>query len=1079
MTKKLQFSTTLLLLVCFTFCAPSKHAAVAPSFREMEAAFRTPPASVQTSVYWYWMSDNISKEGVVKDLQAMKSVGINRAFIGNIGYEATPYGKVKLFSDEWWDVLHTALKTAGELDIEIGIFNSPGWSQSGGPWIKPAQAMRYLASSELAVSGPQQLHTLLPKPGEQFQDVRVIAFRAPENWNGSLSDAQPKITSDLRADSLFVLTDRNPATEVPLQATRPFYIQFETTVAYTARSISIYPGKKQMKGTIDFQVGADTGYQTVRQFLFDRSNPNVHVGFDPFGPVVVSIPATTARRFRLLFSNTAPAFSLAEINISAAARQENYVEKTLGKMFQTPLPYWQEYQWPRQPALNAAGLAIQPASVLDISRSMQPDGTLNWQVPAGKWIIQRTGMTPTGQTNGPASPEGTGLEVDKMSREHVASHFDAFLGEIMRRIPARDRRTWKVTVEDSYETGGQNWTDGLADLFKKTYGYDPTPYLPVFTGYVVGSPDESDRFLWDLRRLVADRVAYDYVGGLREASHRHGLTTWLENYGHWGFPGEFLQYGGQSDEIGGEFWSEGELGNIENRAASSAAHIYGKTKVSAESFTAGGKSYARYPALMKQRGDRFFTEGINNTLLHVFIEQPTDSLVPGINANFGNEFNRHNTWFSYLDLFTSYLKRSNYLLQQGTYVADAAYFIGEDAPKMTGTTQPALPAGYSFDYINAEVIQNRLSVRDGRLVLPDGMSYGILVLPPLQTMRPELLKKIEDLVMQGASILGPAPARSPSLQHYPVADETVKQIAARLWGASGDTTGIRTVGKGRVLRGMNMQAALDHLHIPPDCLAGADSVLFIHRRTREGDIYMVSNQSSQTIRIEPRFRVSGKAPQLWDAVTGTTRVLGQFTSTGSTTTVPLVLAPLQSHFILFQSSAATPSGSPNFPEQRELAVISQPWQVNFLDKKRGPQQTIPFPQLTDWTQRSEDRIRYYSGKAIYTNSFTAPVFTKSQRVMLDLGDVKVMAKVKLNGRYAGGLWTAPWQLDITDMIEPGENSLEIEVVNTWVNRLIGDSKLPQAQRSTWTSFNTYKPESPLEPSGLKGPVRLMVVLNHD
>lgn len=1080
MIKKISTFITLLLLLCCTFCSGPKRAAVAPSFQQMEAAFRKPPASQQTSVYWYWMSDNISKEGVVKDLQAMKRVGINRAFIGNIGYDATPYGKIKLFSDEWWEILHTALKTASALDIEIGIFNSPGWSQSGGPWIKPAQAMRYLASSELAVSGPQELHALLPKPNEQFQDVRVIAFPAPESWNSSLSDAQPKITSDLRTDSLNVLSDRNTATEVPLRANHPFYIQFETNTAYTARSVSIYPGKKRMKGMIDFQVAVDTGYQTLRRFLFDRSNPDLHVGFDPFGPVVVSVPATTARRFRLLFSNTTPAFGVAEINISAAARQENWVEKTLGKMFQTPLPYWQEYQWPRQPALNDARLAIDPASVLDISSSMKPDGTLHWQVPAGRWIIQRTGMTPTGQMNGPASPEGTGLEVDKMSREHVSSHFDAFLGEIIRRIPARDRRTWRVAVEDSYETGGQNWTDGLADLFKKTYGYDPNPYLPVFKGYVVGSPDRSDRFLWDVRRLVADRVAYDYVGGLREVSHRHGLTTWLENYGHWGFPGEFLQYGGQSDEIGGEFWSEGELGNIENRAASSAAHIYGKTKVSAESFTAGGKSYARYPALMKQRGDRFFTEGINNTLLHVFIEQPTDSLVPGINADFGNEFNRHNTWFSYLDLFTGYLKRSNYLLQQGTYVADVAYFIGEDAPKMTGITQPALPAGYSFDYINAEVIRNRLGVRDGRLVLPDGMSYNLLVLPPLQTMRPELLKKMEELVMQGAAILGPAPSRSPSLQNYPAADETVKQIAARLWGTSEDTTGIRTVGKGQVLWGMNMQTALDHLHIPPDCRAGADSVLFIHRRTHETDVYMVSNQSNQTIRIEPRFRVSGKAPRLWDAVTGATRALGQFTAIDATTTVPLVLAPLQSHFIVFQSSAATPSGSPNFPEQKELGVINTPWQVNFLDKKRGPQQPVLFPALTDWTQHSQDAIRYYAGKAIYTNSFTAPAAAKNQRIMLDLGDVKVMAKVNLNGQYAGGLWTAPWQLDITDLLKPGENGLEIEVVNTWVNRLIGDSRLPEAQRSTWTNFNPYKPDSPLEPSGLKGPVRLMgVVLNKD
>jgi hypothetical protein len=340
-------------------------------------------------------------------------------------------------------------------------------------------------------------------------------------------------------------------------------------------------------------------------------------------------------------------------------------------------------------------------------------------------MILRTGMAPTRVTNGPASPEGTGLEVDKMSKTHVAEHFEAFLGQIIKKIPPGDRKTWKVTVEDSYETGGQNWTDGMMDKFKAVFGYDPLPFFPVLQGFVVGSEDMSDRFLWDMRRFIADRVAYDYVGGLREISHKYGLHTWLENYGHWGFPGEFLQYGGQSDEVAGEFWSEGELGNIENRAASSSAHIYGKNKVSAESFTAGGKAFARYPALMKQRGDRFFTEGINNTLLHVYIQQPYKNKVPGVNAPFGNEFNRLNTWFGDLDLFTDYLKRCNLLLQQGKYVADVAYFIGEDAPKMTGICDPALPRGYAYDYINAEVLLTRVKVKNGRLVLPDGMSYGI------------------------------------------------------------------------------------------------------------------------------------------------------------------------------------------------------------------------------------------------------------------------------------------------------------------------------------------------------------------
>ena len=391
-------------------------------------------------------------------------------------------------------------------------------------------------------------------------------------------------------------------------------------------------------------------------------------------------------------------------------------------------------------------------------------------------------MTPTGVTNSPATPEATGLEVDKLSRRHTQRHFDAYIGEILRRIPEKDRTTFKVVVQDSYETGGQNFTDDMIAEFESTYGYSMLPYLPAYYGYTVGNNDLSDRFLWDLRRFVADRVAYEYVGGLKEISNAHGLTTWLECYGHWGFPGEFLQYGGQSDEIGGEFWSVGELGDIENRAASSCGHIYGKRKIWAESNTSGGPAYSRSPIDMKQRTDRFFTEGINSTLLHLYIQQADTASYPGINAWFGNEFDAHNTWFSHFDLFTSYLKRCNYMLQRGINIADVAYLIGEDAPKMTGLQHPALPKGYQFDYINAEVLMLGANVAQGNITLPHGTTYRVLVLPPTDNMRPELLTKIKRMVNDGATILGTPPIYSPSLKNYPEADKEVQTLSRELWG---------------------------------------------------------------------------------------------------------------------------------------------------------------------------------------------------------------------------------------------------------------------------------------------------------
>ena len=1054
------------------------------TFSQIESGFISIPDTIQTSVYWYWMSDNISKEGVVKDLQSMKNAGINRAFIGNIANQGTPYGKVKIFSNEWWDILHTALKTAAELNIEIGIFNSPGWSQSGGPWVKKEQSMRFLNSSELKVTGPQNFSSKLVEPNEHFQRLNVIAFKVPY----TAQKIKPAISSEPMIVGAEKLVDGDTSTFAVLKDKKPIKFIFETKKKVTVRSIIIQASNKvagsnaesiQKSGIIamgELFVKEGLNFRSLKKFEINRSNFELNVGFEPNAPIVISLPESRSTIFRLDITEISKVGAISEIELSAIPKLERYPEKTLAKMFQSPLPLWKDYMWDIQPEVSK-GLAIDPKGVVDITKNLSADGTLNWSVPKGDWIIMQTGMTTTGVTNGPASPEATGLETDKMSKKHIEAHFDAFLGEILRRIPPADRKTWKIVVADSYETGGQNWTDGLVDEFTAKFGYSPIPYLPVLKGNVVGNRNQSDRFLWDLRRLIADKVSYDYVGGLREVSHKNGLTIWLENYGHWGFPGEFLQYGGQSDEIGGEFWSEGKLGNIENRAASSCAHIYGKTKVSSESFTCGGKAYSRYPALLKPRGDRFFTEGINNTLLSVYIQQPNE-LEPGLNAKFGDEFNRHNTWFNFIDMFTQYLKRTNFMLQQGNYIADVAYFIGEDVPKMTGVCDPDLPKGYSFDYINAEVIHTRVDVKDGKIVLPDGMSYRILVLPNIETMRPELLAKIKELVIKGAVVLGPKPKYSPSMQGFPKADIQLQKMADELWGkVDGIKLKIAKVGKGMILSGMNMQEALDLIGVVADCkLNKVDPVLFIHRKVNQGEIYFISNQSNKTIQINPEFRITGKSPEFWNAVDATLRDLPAFKQTKNSTIVPLKLEAYESQFIVFRKNANNNSNfdlSANFPEGAVVAQLNENWTVSFDTAKRGPKNPVEFKSLSDWTLSDNDSIKYYSGTALYKKTIYLNEIPAGKRVMLNLGLVTSMAKVKVNGQDVGGVWTAPWQVDISSAVKNGENLIEISVVNNWMNRLIGDMKIPFEQRRYWSPIIPYNKGSQLQPSGLLGPIKIL------
>ena len=827
---------------------------------DLATRFANPPDSTKPRCYWYWMDGHITREGITKDLEAMRRVGIGEGYIGVISGQSgsRPNPDPKALTGPWWGNIEHAIREGGRLGVDIGLFNSPGWSQSGGPWVKPEQAMRYVVQTETRLKGPQHFEGKLPAPSGSFQDFAVLAFPVPAG-----EGEQAKIT-----------------------ARTPEMVSFEMPAPFTARSLTVRPAGAT-NVTAELQASDDgKQFRTVKKFKVDRHNLGINVGPVPLAPVVASFPAVTARFFRL---NFAPACKNGEIELSSAARLELFADKALMKMFQAPLPPFDFYTWPAPAEPELPELAVRPETVLNLSKMLAPDGTLRWEVPAGDWLVLRTAMAPTGTKNSPAPAEATGLEVDKMNRIALKSHFDAYVGELLKRMPAAERKAWKHVVADSYEMGPQNWTDGFGADFQQRYGYDPLRFLPVLTGRIVGSAEQSDRFLWDLRRLVADRVAQDYVGGLRDLCREHGLKMWLENYGHWGFPAEFLQYGGQCDEVSGEFWVTGDLGGVELRDAASAAHIYDKPIVWAEAFT-GGPAFLNTPRELKARGDWAFCEGINQFVLHVYIHQPWEDRKPGINAWFGTEFNRHNTWFDCSKPWVDYLRRCSVMLQAGKHVADVAYFIGEDAPKMAGSRQPEMPPGHDYDYINAEVIENRLEVKNGRFVLPDGMSYRLLVLPQSATMRPALLKKLSALVKAGGTVLGSAPERSPSLQDFPACDAEVRKLAADLWGG------------GRVMQGIGLEEAFRRLNVTADVVVPG-GILWKHRRDGDTDIYFLSNQKAHSRMETVSFRVKERAPELWYPDSGRIERPAVYDCAGEVVSLPIQFDSHGSVFVVFRQPA--------------------------------------------------------------------------------------------------------------------------------------------------------------------------------
>ncbi|MEI6644575.1 MAG: glycosyl hydrolase [bacterium] len=1012
--------------------------------------------------------------------------------------------------------------------MDVTLFNCAGWSQMGGVWIKPEESMRYLVTAEQRVSGPSKVSAKLPEilvhspagkltPSDLVQDVTVLAFPAPREGRDRLAGAGVTIKTEPPVEGArnWLDNDRLTFAEVPVAKDgSPTVIELTTEKPFTARSLTFrlpwydVERKRGSGGCFDADCellvkAPDGSFRSVRKFEYRRQNFTISSGPLMRGPVSISFPEITGTCFRIVmntikkhpFYNKLPTY-LDGIELSGAPRLERFVEQQLGKTYPGIFPPWDYYLFPGQAEADDAALCVKAQDIRNLNEYVNKDGLLTWDVPDGDWVVLRVAMMPTGRMISPAAKEATGLEVDKMSPVAVKKHFDAYVGKLLKQMPAADRKALRGVSVDSYEAGPQNWTDDAREQFMKAYGYDPLPWLTTLTGRVVGSVEQSERFLWDLRRLVADRIAATY-GAFQEVASGNGLEFWLEPYGHFGFPAEFLQLGGRADGVGGEFWLNPKHGDMEVRAGVSSGHIYGKQKISSEAFTGTPSyGYTQDPWTLKPIGDLAQAWGINHFVLHVYIHQ-TDDRKPGMNAWFGTEFNRNNTWFDKGQTWIDYLRRSHFLLQHGCAVADVAYFIGEDAPKMSGIQQPALPEGYSFDYVNGEVIRERMKEENGRFVLPGGMSYALLVLPPLDMMRPELLKKIRDLVAAGGAVLGAPPVRSPSLQNYPKADEEVRQLARELWGdLNGKENTSRKFGKGWVFQGLDVQASLNKLGVKPS-IAGLEveakpredgykdplpwthrtlpdgsqqfmALRWQHRSSAEGEIFYIANQADKRLSVSPSFRVEGKQPELWDPVTAEHRLLPDFAIKDGRTVVPLEFGPRESLFVLFRKSAHAAGGGKNLPSYRTVKELTGPWSVSFDPQWGGPKSVV-FEKLENWLDRSEEGIRNYGGTAVYTKTFDLPKLEQGKTVHLNLGNVRSLASIRLNGRDLGVIWCYPWRLEITSAAKSGQNKLEIEVTNTWVNRLLADTKLPEEKRLTYVARSAIRAQKP-QASGLFGPV---------
>jgi hypothetical protein len=740
--------------------------------------------------------------------------------------------------------------------------------------------------------------------------------------------------------------------------------------------------------------------------------------------------------------------------------------------------------------------ANEEKTIDDVSRVIRltssfKNGQLVWNVPAGKWTILRFVCSNNGQQLIVPSPNSNGLFIDFFDPQATTRHLKHFMDRL------------GVTPENSSEAGlayfefdsmelseGTPWTDLFPTIFLQRQGYEIENYLPILAGWDI--KNSTERFRYDFKQTVSDQLIYSHYQTGTEFLKKYHAELVSESGGPgppiWDTcPVDALKALGSVSVPRGEFWIK-HRNMFLIKEVSSASHIYGKNLVDAESFTTW-RRWKDSPFDMKKEVDRAFCEGLNNITFHTFASTNPEDGLPGRTYHAGYDMNPGTTWWNKSKPFMDYLARCSYLLQQGLFVGDVCYYYGDQAPNFFPLFHdvPSKPGikglsnGYDFDVINTDVILNRMSVNDGRLVLPDGMSYAMMVLPDQTHMPLEVLKKISELVKAGATIVGPQPTSVPGLNDWEKENRELNKLATELWGAAdGKTVVENRYGKGRVFAGITTDEALKKQHIEPDfSFTGTHEIDFIHRTTAFGEVYFLRNEKSEAVRATCRFRVQGLYPELWDASTGDIRRVSNYKEEDGSTRMDISLPAHGSTFVVFTRAIRQELAVYMDAKATTATEISGPWKVSFPPGWGAPSSVV-FDHLISWTESENSGINYFSGTAVYHHSFNVTA-TNAKELLLDLGEVRDVAEVFINNKSAGIVWKKPYQVNISHLVQAGTNNLKIEIVNMWSNRLTGDmlsdpkdrfckTNHPYMVAEVWPGGEEpYK----LQTAGLLGPVTLL------
>lgn len=1124
-------------------------------------SFQTPPKDARPQVWWHWMDGNVSKEGIRKDIEWMKRNGIggfHQFDAGGVNMPRAAKVKLPYLSDGWKDAFRFALNLADSLDMDVTIASAPGWSSTGGTWVKPEDAIKKLEWRSIDTRGGK------------------ISVQLPDLYNvvGPYQDYHTdndRIKIEPYGKDLYVLAVRLPYSDKSMNALGAQVSKSESTISVEFRKPQTI--KSLTLKTMAMGDRPRTGKPECRNILECSDDGLKWRKVCDIEPTVlpyltVNVPPTCAQFFRVKGEKleSLELFTVMKINHS----QELGGFGIIHDFWKYHTPYSKD--------------AIRTSDIIDLTGKMTADGKLECSLPAGRWRIYRFGWSITGKINHPASPEATGLEVDKLDPDAWMRYFRTYLDLYKDAADGMlGEKGIRYLLVDSYEAGAYTWTPKLAKEFKARRGYDLLPWLPVLAGEIIGSSQMSERFLWDWRRTLGELFCENY-DRINEIVNEYDLAgRYTESHeASRAYTGDGMDPKIKATIPMAAFWMENTpTGSAvpsaicDIRESASVSHIYGQRLVAAESFSVNGdegRAYTYCPENMKYIADVGLSAGVNRFVIHESASQPNDQYLPGLQLfRYGQWLHRNETWGEYAWVLTDYLARSSSMLQQGNSVADILLYYGEDL-NITGlyggqafSSLPQVPDGYNYDFANPTVLRSGIKVENRTLVAPSGARYRVLWLDRnCEVMSLDILKKIKEFADAGVIICGKEPKSCAGLK---ADDRAFASIVDDIWHsrrknvfAKGLEDCLRRSGIQPDFRATVTSPVAEPVvrHSSPtikatggsaghfDKLSDQENAVeapanapdsygdfkYVHRTLPDStQIYWVRNFSGKDSNVELSFRDGGKFAAIFNPENGdVTDADVKFGNGRSTVSLPLLSAdarfvvlsnrpqikvtidtvfvnttdttmictsdstevhPVDSlvragHFDTSASSAQrklSDQGISLRDQQNSVAepveattiqTVTSTWQVHF-DQKNGGTADEEFPELVSWTRKENPIVKYFSGTAIYKTTVTidSTQLATSARIFIDLGVVKNIADLSINGTPAGVLWKAPFRTaDIKPLLKEGDNLLEIKITNVWRNRMIGDVQ-PGEKHPVTAIRRFYKSTDKLLPSGLLGPVRII------